>query len=165
MYCYGNLEQIDIKITSGQVSGGFYFYGGGVLYTVTEYKIGAIGAIVGAGLNTALGGIDQQITALASLVTADYATGIYAAWKNGIISSRVGYKGMLKKLGIFAAIALANCIDAAGGIHILRSAVLFGFAVVEGTSLLENIDRMGYGDYIPAILRSKLIQIRNEKGV
>lgn len=123
-----------------------------------------MGAIVGAGLSTALGGIDQQITALASLVIADYATGIYAAWKNGTISSRVGYKGMFKKLGIFAAIALANCIDSAGGIHILRSALLFGFAVVESISLLENIDRIGYGDFIPAILRSKLIQIRDEKG-
>lgn len=134
------------------------------MYTVTEYKIGAIGAVVGVGLSTAVGGIDQQITALASLVIADYVTGIYAAWKNCTISSRVGYKGMFKKLGIFAAIALANCVDSAGGVHILRSGLLFGFAIVESTSLLENIDRMGYGEYIPNVLRSKLIQIRDEKG-
>jgi len=135
------------------------------LYTITEIKIGALGVAVGAALNTALGGFDQQINALASLAIADYVTGMYCAWKNKTISSRIGYRGMFKKLGIFAAVALANCIDSAGGIHILRPAVLLGFAVVEGTSLLENIDRMGYGEFIPAVLRSKLIQIRDEKGI
>lgn len=134
------------------------------MYTITEIKIGAMGAIVGAGLSTAVGGFDQQITALVSLAIADYATGMYAAWKNCTISSRIGYKGLFKKLGIFAAVALANCIDSAGGVHMLRSALLFGFAIVEGISLLENIDRIGYGEYIPAVLRSRLIQIRDEKG-
>lgn len=136
-----------------------------IMYTVTELKIGAIGAVIGVGLNTMVGGFDQQITAMLSLSIADYLTGMYAAWKTGTVSSAKGYKGLFKKLGIVAAIALANCIDVAANMHVLRAALLFGFAIVESSSLLENIDRMGYGDYIPTILRTKLIQIRNEKGV
>lgn len=135
------------------------------MYTTTEIKLMSAGAIVGAWFGAAIGGIDQQVICLFVLTTLDYASGMYAAWKTKNISSRIGYKGLMKKIAIFGAIILANLFDTAAGVHILRPAAFLGFAIVEFSSLLENIDRIGYGEYIPEFLRSKLVQIREEKGV
>ena len=41
--------------------------------------------------------------------------------------------------------------------------VISGFAIIEAMSLIENIDRMGYGFIIPDFLRNKLSQIADEK--
>jgi toxin secretion/phage lysis holin len=125
----------------------------------------SVGAVIGAWFSVAVGGVDNQVTALIVLVIADYVSGLGAAWKTRMISSRIGYKGIFKKLGIFGAVAFAHLVDTAAGIHILRSMALFGFAMVEATSLLENFDRIGWGKYIPQFLRDKLVQIRDEKGV
>lgn len=125
----------------------------------------SIGAVAGAWFGSAIGGIDQQVCSLFFLTLTDYITGLYAAWKTSNISSRIGYKGLMKKVGIFGAIILAHQFDTAAGLHILRPAVFLGFSIVELSSLIENIDRMGYGEYIPEFLRSKLVQIREEKGV
>ncbi|WP_373325611.1 holin family protein [Sporomusa paucivorans] len=135
------------------------------MYTASELKIMATGSVFGACFSFAVGGMDAQIWALVGFVIADYVTGIIAAWNTEKISSRIGFKGLFKKLGIFGAIAFAHWLDVAMGISMLRSMALFGFATVEATSLIENIDRMGYGEYIPEFLRTKLVQIREEKGV
>lgn len=135
------------------------------IYTTSELKLMALGSAFGAFFSAAIGGTDIQVMALIGFVIADYITGIAAAWNAENISSRVGFKGLFKKLGIFGAIAFAHWLDVAMGTSTLRSMALFGFAVVEATSLLENIDRMGYGEFIPAFLRNKLVQIREEKGV
>lgn len=135
------------------------------MYTSTEYKIMSVGAVAGAWFGTAIGGVDEQVMALAVLSGLDYLTGMYAAWKKKEISSRVGFKGILKKIAIFGAIILANLYDTAAGVHFLRPAAFLGFAIVELSSLLENFDRIGWGEYIPVFLRDKLVQIREEKGV
>jgi toxin secretion/phage lysis holin len=135
------------------------------IYTTSELKIMALGSACGAFFSVAIGGTDKQVLALIGFVIADYVTGIAAAWNTEQISSRIGTRGVFKKIGIFAAIAFAHWLDVAMGISMLRSMALFGFATVEATSLIENIDRMGYGDYIPLFLRTKLVQIREEKGV
>jgi len=134
------------------------------LYTATELKIIALCSIAGAFFSVAVGGIDAQITALFQLVIADYATGLIAGWKTHSLGSGRGFKGIFKKITIFAAVALAHTVDNAMATHTLRSMAICGFAGVEAMSIVENIDRMGWGKYIPDILRNKLIQIRNEKG-
>lgn len=135
------------------------------IYSTSELKIMAIGSAFGAFFSIAIGGIDKQVTALIGFVIADYITGVAAAWHTENFSSRIGFKGLFKKLAIFGAITFAHWLDVAMGMSVLRGMALFGFAVVEATSLIENIDRMGYGQYIPEFLRAKLVQIREEKGI
>lgn len=135
------------------------------MYTTTEIKLMSVGAIAGAWFGAAIGGIDQQVVSLFALTGVDYATGMYAAWKNKDISSRIGYKGLMKKIAIFGAVILANQFDTAAGLHLLRPAAFMGFSIVELSSLLENFDRIGWGEYIPVFLRDKLVQIREEKGI
>jgi hypothetical protein len=48
---------------------------------------------------------------------------------------------------------------------IFRDMVIAGFALIECMSLIENIDRMGFGYIIPAFLRTKLKQIADEKDI
>lgn len=135
------------------------------LYTATELKVIALCSLIGAFFSVAVGGIDAQITALIQLVIADYVTGLVAGWKTNSLGSGRGLKGIFKKVAIFAAVALANTVDSAMATHTLRTMAICGFAGVESMSIIENIDRMGYGEYIPAFLRNKLVQIREEKGV
>ena len=113
----------------------------------------------------AIGGIDTPIKALCILITIDFITGIAAGYKTDSLSSKCGSKGLFKKIGIFIAIMLAYVVDCAMAANMLRGMVISGFAIIEAMSIVENTDRMGYGFLIPDFLRSKLIQIADEKKI
>ena len=93
----------------------------------------------------------------------DVLTGIAAGLKHHRLSSAVGSKGLFKKAGIFVCILIGFLLDTAIHVDIFRDMVIAGFALIEGMSLIENIDRMGYGYIIPAFLRDKMKQIAEEK--
>ena len=134
--------------------------------TKTEVDAWAICSAAGGCLSFLVGGFDQAAKALVILIIADYVTGMLAAWKTGTLSSSKGFMGIPRKVAIILVVALANMLDLGMGLnHLLRVMVICGYAGMEGLSLLENGDRAGYGEYIPAFLRDKLIQLREEKGV
>ena len=116
-------------------------------------------------LDFCLGGIDTPIKALAILMCVDFITGVTAGYHTGSLSSRVGAKGLLKKGGVFLCIIIACLMDMAMSTHIYRGMVISAFAIIEAMSLVENVDRMGYGAYIPEFLRVRLKQIADEKGI
>lgn len=93
----------------------------------------------------------------------DVITGIAAGLKHHRLSSAIGAKGLFKKAGIFLCILIGFLLDTAMYIDIFRDMAIAGFALIEGMSLIENIDRMGCGFLIPAFLRSKMHQIAEEK--
>lgn len=135
------------------------------LWTQTELCVGAIAGMLWAFLDFCLGGIDTPIKALAILMCMDFATGVIAGYKAGNLSSRVGAKGLLKKGGVFLCIMIACMLDMAMAMNMFRGMVISGFAIIEAMSLIENIDRMGFGAYIPEFLRVRLQQIADEKHV
>ncbi|WP_371366324.1 hypothetical protein SRRS_07330 [Sporomusa rhizae] len=135
------------------------------LYTATELKIIAFSSILGAIFIDAIGGLDIQITALFKLMIADYTTGLIAAYRTKTIGSKKGTTGLFKKIAILCAVMLANTVDNAFAINTARHMAICGFAGIEVFSLIENIDRIGWGKYIPEFLRNAFIQIRKEKGV
>lgn len=135
------------------------------LYTVSELKIMAFASAFGAFFSVAVGGVDVQMQYFIYLVIADYITGLLAGWKTKTLSSQRGFRGLMKKVAIFVAIALCFTIDQAAGIKTLKATAMFGFAVTEGFSIFENFDRAGYGWLVPNFIRDKLIQIREEKGI
>lgn len=114
-------------------------------------------------LDFCLGGIDTPIKALAILMCMDFITGVAAGYRTGALSSRVGSKGLLKKGGIFFCILIACLLDMAMSMNIFRGMVISAFAIIEAMSLVENVDRMGYGAYIPEFLRVRLKQMADEK--
>ena len=81
------------------------------------------------------------------------------------VSSEVGFKGICRKVLIFAMVGLANMLDAqvlkTGSI--LRTAVIFFYLSNEGISLLENAGHLGLP--IPGKMMEVLEQLhaRSEK--
>lgn len=110
-----------------------------------------------------VGGFDTPIQALAVIVVVDYLTGTIAALKLRQWSSSVGFKGLAKKVSIFVLVGLCHWLDMAMSMEILRNGAICAYAVNEFGSVLENVDRLGYGDLIPASIRNRLSEIKERR--
>lgn len=88
---------------------------------------------------------DYLLMALVALVAMDYLTGTIAAFINKRLSSKVGFKGIAKKIFIFAMIAVANFIDSVfweNG-HIIRDGAILFYILNEMISITENARIVG----------------------
>ena len=133
-------------------------------YTQIELRIMALFSAVGAAFSFLVGGVDKLLTALLIFVVIDYATGLIAAWKTATLDSKKGFEGIKRKFVMLLVVIMAQWIDACiFGISTFRTMVIFAYLGNEGLSIIENLDRMGYGEYIPAFIRDKLVQLRTEK--
>ena len=130
--------------------------------TGAEQYLMSIGAIIGLFFSIAIGGMDKMIYALIALCIVDYITGMFTAFKTGQWDSSTGFRGILKKFVIFAVVALCNTIDTAMNMHILRQMAICAYALNEAGSIIENIDRAGYGKYIPAVIRNALARLTEQ---
>lgn len=133
------------------------------LYTAFELKAGAIVGVLWGVLNLVLGGIDAPIKALCALMILDFITGVTAGWKFKELDSSVGSRGLWKKVGVFCAIGFAYCLDVAMASHMLRGMTISGFAIVEGLSVIENLDKLGVHWVIPDFLKEHLKQMAEER--
>lgn len=122
-------------------------------------------AAIGGWLGYFLGGCDGLLFALLAFVVIDYITGIMCAVVDKKLSSAVGFKGIFKKVLIFALVGVGHILDthviSTGSV--LRTAVIFFYLSNEGISLLENAGHLGLP--IPKKLKSILEQLhdRSEK--
>ena len=130
--------------------------------TVATGKI--LFGLFGGLLSFMFGELDMPLKALVALVIIDYGTGVLCAAVERKLSSEVGYKGIAKKIGIFAVVAVAHLIDmiAFKGIDnlALRSVAIFFYLANEGLSIVENAARLGIP--IPQKLRIMLEQLKEE---
>lgn len=122
--------------------------------------IQTIFVVFGGWLGWFLGGVDGFLIALITLVAIDYITGFMVAVIEKQLSSELGFKGLFKKMLIFAMVGIGHLIDNSliGGGEILRTAVIFFYAANEGISILENASRVGLP--IPEKLKDILLQLR-----
>lgn len=127
--------------------------------TGAEQYLMSIGAVIGLAFSVSIGGMDSMIYALIALCIVDYITGMFTAFKTGQWDSSTGFRGILKKFVIFAVVALCNTIDTAMNMHILRQMAICAYALNEAGSIIENIDRAGYGQYIPDVIRNALARL------
>lgn len=135
-------------------------------HTQTELRVMAIFLMLGAVFSFLLGGMDNLIIALLVLIALDYSIGLLAAWQTCTLDSKKGFDGIKRKVVMLVMVVVANQIDIVlGNSHTLRTMIIFAYIGNEGLSIIENIDRMGYGDYVPQFIREKLIQLRCEKEV
>lgn len=130
--------------------------------TGAEQYLMSIGAVIGLVFSVSIGGMDSMIYALIALSIVDYITGMFTAFKTGQWDSSTGFRGILKKFVIFAVVALCNCIDTAMNMHILRQMAICAYALNEAGSIIENIDRAGYGQYIPDVIRNALARLSEQ---
>ena len=120
---------------------------------------------IGGWLGWFLGGCDGLLYALLAFVVIDYVTGIMCAVVDKKLSSEVGFKGIFKKVLIFALVGIGHILDTRviGSGSAMRTAVIFFYLSNEGVSLLENAAYLGLP--IPQKLKSVLEQLhdRSEK--
>ncbi|SLK20520.1 phage holin family protein [Bacillus toyonensis] len=91
-----------------------------------------------------LGGWDTTLKVLVIMAAIDYITGVFAAGYNGELKSKVGFKGIAKKVVLFLLVGVATQLDTAlGSNSAIREATIFFFIGNELLSLLENAGRMG----------------------
>lgn len=129
--------------------------------TGAEQYLMAIGAAIGLGISIAVGGMDKMIYALIALMILDYATGIIAACRTGQWDSSTGFVGLAKKAVILGVVALCNTVDNAMDTHTLRQMAICAYALNEAGSIVENIDRAGWGEHIPAFIRNALARLQS----
>ena len=98
---------------------------------------------------------------LLAFVVIDYITGLMCAVVDKRLSSAVGFKGIFKKILIFALVGIGHLLDThvIGAGSVLRTAVIFFYISNEGISLIENAGHLGLP--IPAKLKSVLEQLHN----
>ena len=134
---------------------------------ICDYLPSQISAVCGISISSVLwlvGGIDISLTWLFIFCVIDYITGTCSAFRQGQWTSKVGGKGIVKKLLIFLFVVLAHGIDEVCHIDYIRQAVIIAYIINESGSILENIETLGYGKVIPPILRHglKLLKMKNE---
>ena len=122
--------------------------------------------LVGAWLGWFLGGCDGLFYALLAFSIIDYLTGVMCAISDKKLSSKVGFKGICRKLIIFLFVGIAHILDlyVIGTGSVLRTAIIFFYISNEGISLVENAAHLGLP--VPAKIKTVLEQLhdRSEGG-
>ena len=91
-----------------------------------------------------LGGWDTTLKVLGIMAAIDYITGVFVAGFNGELKSKVGFKGIVKKVVLFLLVAADTQADPIMGTNsAIREATIFFFIGNELLSLLENAGRIG----------------------
>ena len=116
---------------------------------------------IGGWLGWFLGGCDGLLYALIAFVVIDYITGIMCAVADKKLSSAVGFKGICKKVLIFALVGLGHILDTRviGAGSVMRTAVIFFYLSNEGVSLVENAAHLGLP--VPKKLKEVLEQLHD----
>ena len=116
---------------------------------------------VGGWLGWFLGGYDGLLYALIAFVVIDYVTGVMCAISDKNLSSKVGFKGVCRKVLIFLLVGIANILDVQiiGTGSVLKTAVIFFYISNEGISLLENAGHLGLP--IPKKVKAVLEQLHS----
>lgn len=116
---------------------------------------------VGGWLGYFLGGCDGLLYTLLAFVALDYVTGVMCAVTDKRLSSAIGFRGIFRKILIFALVGVGHLLDVQvfGEVGVLRTAVIFFYLSNEGVSLIENAAHLGLP--IPAKLKAVLEQLHD----
>lgn len=108
------------------------------------------------------GSFDGLLAGLVTFVILDYILGVAAAITEGKLSSKVGFKGIMRKVVIFVIVAMAKILgyDILGIGMLLRDAIIGFYIFNEGISLLENAKRLGVK--VPNDVMNALINVKNK---
>lgn len=119
--------------------------------------------IFGSLIGFFLGDLDIFIYSLTAFVICDYISGIIRAGFERKLSSKIGFKGILKKIMIFIIVGIANICDKnlIKNQAMIRSSIIFFYIANEGLSILENA--LAIDLPIPKKLKILLEQFKEEK--
>lgn len=108
-----------------------------------------------------IGEFDIAIQSLLIVMVVDYLTGIASAIYNKELSSKIGFKGIIKKFCYLLVVALSVVIDnLTGQSGLIRTLVIYFFVANDGLSIIENMAEMGVK--LPQKLIDALEQIKKK---
>ena len=130
------------------------------IWTGIQIAFSALGGFIG----WFLGGVDGFLYALIAFAVIDYITGVMCAVSDKKLDSKVGFKGICRKVLIFTLVGIGNIVDVyvLGQAGVLRMAVIFFYLSNEGVSILENSAHLGLP--IPEKLKDVLEQLHDRTG-
>ena len=120
---------------------------------------------IGGGLASYLwGGWSALLQVLVIFIILDYVIGVIVAAMYGELNSKVGFKGIAKKVMILVLVAAAHSIDkiTAGDGTFIRDAVIFFYIANELLSILETVGRTNLP--IPSVLKKAVETLNNKSG-
>lgn len=107
------------------------------------------------------GGVDVAINCLLIAIVIDYISGLIKAYECKVLSSKIGFRGILKKVGVLLVVMLAVLIDrVTGETGAIRTLVIYYFVANEGLSIVENLAEAGVP--IPKALKKALKVMKKE---
>lgn len=131
-------------------------------------------AAIGGAIASFFTGLPAIIWVLIAVMSIDYATGIICGMmgkspntENGGVSSKMAFKGLMKKMLIILVVLLAALLDKAvsmstgAAFEAVAGATCLWFIASEGFSIIENAAAMGIP--IPGVLKQAL-EIMRKKG-
>ena len=128
------------------------------LFNEPSMAVGILGGI----LSYCFGGWDILLKTVLILTVLDYITGIVKSVVNHNLSSYISFKGIAKKVMMYAVIAAAVVIGRLMNDSIpLREVIITFFIANEGISLLENAAEFVE---VPEGLKDILLQLRDKGG-
>ncbi|MBY6036521.1 phage holin family protein [Fictibacillus nanhaiensis] len=127
-----------------------------MFYNMTIVTLGALSSYF-------FGSPSMLFKTLVLFIVLDYITGMAAAAYEGKLNSKVGFKGILKKVIIFALVAVAHSLDQLIGGLFIESATIFFYLSNELLSMIENAGRLNVP--IPPFITNAVSLLRQKSGI
>ncbi len=106
-----------------------------------------------------LTGYDTLFKALLIFIVLDYLSGVMRAIYTKKLSSKIGAKGIIKKIGYIVLIVVVEILDILLKDNgYLRNIIIYMFIANEGISILENWSAMGIK--VPDIIKDKFSNLK-----
>ena len=101
------------------------------------------------------GGCDTLLKTFLIFIIIDYISGLLNAFYNKKLNSKIGAKGITKKIGYILLVVVASSIDTLYGNDTnIRNTIIYMFITNEVLSIIENLSQIGI--IIPDIIKDKL---------
>lgn len=101
-------------------------------------------SMAATGILYLLGGWDVALACLIVAIILDYLSGVIKAYVTKELSSKIGFKGLIKKVGVLLIVMLSVIVDQiTGSTGAIRTLVIYYFVANEGLSILENLAQAG----------------------
>ena len=118
-------------------------------------------AVVCTTLVYLLGGLDVALSCLLIAIVLDYVSGLIKAFVTKNLSSKIGVKGIIKKVSVLLIVMLSVLVDrVTGETGAIRTLVIYYFVANEGLSIIENLGQAGVP--IPQSIKKALKVMKKE---
>lgn len=108
-----------------------------------------------------VGELDVAMICLLVSIVLDYISGVIKAYVTKQLSSKTGFRGIVKKVAILIIVMLAVLVDrVTGDTGAIRTLVIYYFVANEGLSIIENLGQSGVP--IPQSIKKALKALKKE---